>query len=69
MKVCYFGTYSTGPGYPRNRVIIKGLRENRVEVIECHKEIWKDASEKIRAASGFSYIPKIFSGCFTLTFS
>lgn len=60
MKVCYFGTYSTGPGYPRNRVIIKGLRENRVEVVECHKEIWKDAGEKIRAASGFSYILKIF---------
>ena len=32
MKVLYFGTYSLGEGYPRNSVIIQGLRENGVEV-------------------------------------
>jgi glycosyltransferase involved in cell wall biosynthesis len=33
MKVCYFGIYD--PGYSSNRVFMRGLRENGVEVIEC----------------------------------
>lgn len=33
MKVVYFGFYN--PVYSRNRVIIKGLKEKGVEVIEC----------------------------------
>ncbi len=34
MTICYFGIYD--PGYSRNRVFIKGLRQNGVEVIECN---------------------------------
>lgn len=34
MKVLYFGIYN--PAYPRNRLFIKGLRQNGVEVIECN---------------------------------
>lgn len=33
MTVLYFGAYN--PGYSRNRVLIDGLRQNNVEVIEC----------------------------------
>lgn len=33
MTVCYFGNYDLQ--YSRNRVIIKGLRQNGVEVLEC----------------------------------
>lgn len=33
MRVCYFGCYE--PDYPRNRVMIKGLRKARVDLIEC----------------------------------
>lgn len=33
MTICYFGIYD--PEYSRNRVFIKGLRQNGVEVIEC----------------------------------
>jgi glycosyltransferase involved in cell wall biosynthesis len=36
MRVCYFGPYD--PEYPRNRVIIKGLRENGVDVVECNSQ-------------------------------
>ena len=32
VRVCYFGTYTMEEGYPRNRVIIEGLRRNGVEV-------------------------------------
>ena len=34
MKVCYFGIYDSN--YPRNRILIDGLRENGAEVIECN---------------------------------
>ena len=34
MKVCYFGPYNRG--HPRSRTILKGLRENDVEVVECN---------------------------------
>ena len=33
MRVCYFGIYD--PSYSSNRVFIRGLRENAVEVVEC----------------------------------
>lgn len=33
MKVLYFGTYDSG--YARNRVLINGLKQNGVRVIEC----------------------------------
>jgi len=34
MKICYFGDYD--PEYARNRVILRGLRINNVEVLECN---------------------------------
>jgi glycosyltransferase involved in cell wall biosynthesis len=58
VKVLYFGTYSTGQGYPRNRVLIEGLRRAGVEVIECHEEFWSDAAHKMAGATGaFRLIP------------
>ena len=33
ITVCYFGIYN--PSYSRNRIFIKGLRQNGAEVIEC----------------------------------
>lgn len=33
MRICYFGDYNSE--YARNRVIIRGLRENGVDVLEC----------------------------------
>ncbi|MDP4001795.1 MAG: glycosyltransferase [bacterium] len=44
MKVLYFGFYN--PEYSRNRVLIKGLHQNGVEVAECrvvYKSIWSYA--------------------------
>jgi len=34
LKVCHFGI--SNPKYSRNRVILKGLRQNGVEVVECN---------------------------------
>lgn len=36
MKVLYFGTYN--PDYARNRILIDGLRQNEVEVLECRDD-------------------------------
>ena len=44
MRVVYWGTYDTGK--PRNRIIVQGLSENGVEVIECHKDIWQGVDDK-----------------------
>ncbi len=44
MRVVMWGTYDLGK--PRNRIALRGLRENGVEVIECHREIWSDVEDK-----------------------
>ena len=42
MRILYFGTYN--PDYSRNRVLIKGLRANGLEVVECRVS----AKDKLR---------------------
>lgn len=44
MRVIFWGTYDTGK--PRVRILLQGLRENGVEVIECHKEVWGGIEDK-----------------------
>ena len=34
MKICYFGMYA--PNYSRNHILIKGFKENGVEIVECN---------------------------------
>jgi len=58
MKVCYFGTYDIDRS--RNRVIIEGLRQNGVEVVECHTELWRDTADKIRAVKGGLFAPSLW---------
>lgn len=36
MRVCYFGDYA--PGYARNRVLLRGLKLNHIEVIQCNTQ-------------------------------
>jgi glycosyltransferase involved in cell wall biosynthesis len=38
IKICYFGIYN--PELGRNRVYIKGLKENGVEILECRDNSW-----------------------------
>ncbi|MFZ5863286.1 MAG: glycosyltransferase [Nitrospirota bacterium] len=52
LRVCYFGTYSAGPGYPVNRVLIEGLRRAGAVVWECRAGIADDADERWRSARG-----------------
>ncbi len=61
LRVCYFGTYSMEEGYPRNRVIIEGLKKNGVNVTECHEDFWKDTSQKLEGVkAGRGLIKPLF---------
>jgi glycosyltransferase involved in cell wall biosynthesis len=53
MKVCYWGTFERQ--YPRNAILISGLRQNGIEVIECHFGLWKEGFRynKLTLLSGF----------------
>lgn len=45
MKICYFGTYSAGEGYPVNRVLIEGLRRAGATVWECNVPLAGDGGQ------------------------
>jgi len=55
MKVCYFGTYDLEQS--RNNVIIQGLQQNEVEVVECHARLWRNTADKIRSVKGGLFNP------------
>ena len=47
-RLCWIGTYEHD--YPRNRVLIDGLRARGVEVVELHEPVWERTRHK---AGGF----------------
>jgi len=49
MQVVYWGTYDTGK--PRTRILIRGLRENNLHVIECHADVWGGIEDKSQVSS------------------
>jgi len=50
LQICYFGTYDRE--YSRNQIIVEGLRQNGVEVVECHRTLWRGTADKIARAAG-----------------
>jgi len=44
MKICFFGTYEKD--YPSNRIIIKGLKKNDINITECHISLWEKHKNK-----------------------
>ncbi len=52
MNIVYFGTYSTGEGYPRNNVVSAALRDAGRRVIECHRPAWGDSASRAGAVTG-----------------
>ena len=49
-------------GYPRNRVIIEGLRRNGAEVVECHEDFWTGTDEKLEGLKDRSLMLKKLLG-------
>lgn len=52
MRVCYFGTYERE--YPRNALVIAGLRQAGVTVWECHEPVWERQHDKSGAYRGLA---------------
>jgi len=50
LRVLFFGTASTEEGYPRTRVLLRGLREAGAVVEECRVPLWSRSGERTRAA-------------------
>lgn len=47
-RVVALGTFDKNK--PRSRILLRGLRENGVEVIECHQEVWGNVEDKSQIA-------------------
>ncbi len=48
MRIVCWGTYDIGK--PRVRIPLRGLKENNIEVIECHKEVRGRIEDKSQIA-------------------
>ncbi len=44
MRVVIWGTYDTGK--PRTRIMLRGLREAGVDVVEIHRDVWHGVEDK-----------------------
>ena len=55
MKICYFGIYN--PNYSRNDILLSGLNQIGVEVIQCNAD-WRDLKDILSCG-------KIFALCVT----
>jgi glycosyltransferase involved in cell wall biosynthesis len=44
MRVVCWGTYDSGK--PRNRILLRGLREAGVDLIEIHSDVWEGVEDK-----------------------
>jgi glycosyltransferase involved in cell wall biosynthesis len=49
MKVVFLGTYDKSK--PRNRILLSGIRQNDVDITECHADVWKDEVDKSQIRS------------------
>ena len=58
LTVCYFGTYRAE--YSRNRIMLKGLLKNQINVIECHETLWKDIDDRVNAVKFGLINPKLW---------
>ncbi|WP_018231898.1 glycosyltransferase [Thioalkalivibrio thiocyanodenitrificans] len=64
MRVVLWGTYDNGK--PRVRIIRRGLTENGIEVIECHREVWGDIEDKSQVHGWLSRL--VMAGRWLLTY-
>ena len=44
IRLVFWGTYDRSK--PCNRILLKGLRENHVSVLECHADVWSGVADK-----------------------
>lgn len=54
MRIVFWGTYDTGK--PRARILLRGLREAGVEIIECHADVWRGIEDKSQIRGWFAWL-------------
>jgi glycosyltransferase involved in cell wall biosynthesis len=59
MKAVFLGTYDKGK--PRTRILLRGLKENHVQITECHESIWENVEDKSQAGGAFRILKIVFS--------
>ena len=59
MTIYYWGTYDRD--YPRNRILMAGLRAGGAEVKELHFSLWRSPAEKIRMAGSGWVRPELMA--------
>lgn len=64
MRACYFGTYEQK--YPRNSVLIEGLRKIGVEVVECHAPLWEKKEHKAKLSFMLGLLARVPLACWRL---
>ncbi len=62
IKVVFWGTYDTGK--PRNRIFLRGLKENSVTVFECHRSVWGGIEDKSQISGVLTYLRLVVSWIF-----
>ncbi|WP_296696957.1 glycosyltransferase [Thiocapsa sp. UBA6158] len=48
-RIVFWGTYDLGK--PRVRILLQGLRENGVDILECHEQVWAGIEDKTQIVS------------------
>lgn len=57
-RVLFWGTYDIGK--PRTRILLQGLLENGVEVIECHADVWSGVEDKSQVSNSLARFKLFF---------
>jgi len=62
LRMVIWGTFDLGK--PRVRILERGLRENGVDVISCHREVWTDIEDKSQISGLAQKVALIFRWLF-----
>ena len=53
-EIVWWGTYDKGK--PRTRILLRGLRESGVDVMECHRDVWGAIADKSQVKAGWTRV-------------
>jgi glycosyltransferase involved in cell wall biosynthesis len=63
IRVLAWGTYDLGK--PRTRILLRGMKENDIQLIECHADVWADVEDKSQIQPGLSRWGFLFNWLFS----
>lgn len=63
MRIVVWGTYDKGK--PRVRILLNGLKDNGIDIIECHADIWKGIEDKACMRKSWKFVPILLRWIFS----